>query len=75
MYKYKALKNVEIGSGILELNKGQAAPRIRARQITDLGEGLYEVTGVVQFKAGEEFGYDGEVGKALSEKLALKKKK
>lgn len=73
MQKYKALKKVELFSGILELDKKQAAPR--AHLLQDLGEGLYEITGPVQFKAGEEFGYDGEVTKAMAQDLAPADKK
>ena len=58
---------VNIASGILALNKDQAASRVHC--LEDLGDGLYEVKQPVQFKRGEEFGYDGEVNKALLQDL------
>lgn len=75
MTRYRALKKIDLFSGILELTRKQAEPR--AHQLQDLGEGLYEITGHVQFKAGEKFGYDGEVTKAMAQHLeaqSVKKK-
>lgn len=67
MQRFKTLKTVELHAGILELTKEQAAARKHSLQ--DLGEGLYEITGPVQFKAGEGFGYDGELTKAMAQDL------
>lgn len=54
-------------SGILELTYEQAASRRDA--LIDLGEDLFEITSPVQFKRGEELGYDGEVNKQLLQSL------
>jgi len=58
---------VNIAGGILALNKDQAESRVHC--LEDLGDGLYEVRKPVQFKHGEEFGYDGEINKALLQEL------
>ncbi|MCP3177300.1 hypothetical protein MJO47_09335 [Desulfuromonas sp. KJ2020] len=58
--------------GVLQLKKEQAAPRAHA--LSDLKKGLYMVNQPVQFKNGEEFGYDGAVSKSLMVDLADLKK-
>lgn len=60
--------SVNIHSGILDLAPEQAASRLHS--LADLGDGLYEVLSPVQFKRGEEIGYDGEVNKALMQQIA-----
>jgi hypothetical protein len=67
MKRYKAVNRVELHAGILELTKKQSLPRAHCLQ--DLGEGFFEITGKVEFKVGEEFGYDGEVTKAMAQDL------
>jgi len=68
MDKYRVIgRSVNVASGILELSEDQAASRNHS--LTSLGEGLYQVDGPVQFKRGEEFGYDGDVNKALMAEL------
>lgn len=64
---------VTIHSGILALSADQS--RRRRHLLTDLGEGLFEVVQQIQFKQGETFGYDGEVNKALLQKINPVKKK
>jgi hypothetical protein len=59
--------SVNIHSGILDLTHEQAASRLHS--LTDLGDGLYEVLYPVQFKRGEEIGYDGEVNKNLLQSI------
>ena len=58
---------ITLYSGILDHTPKQAASR--SSSLNDLGEGLYEIAGSVQFKVGEQIGYDGEVTKAMQEKL------
>jgi len=41
----------------------------RSHNLKPLGDGRYQIANPVQFKAGEEFGYDGELPKALAEML------
>lgn len=68
MQRYSVIgPKVEIHSGILHLSKTQAAARVHA--LDDLGEGLYQVSRPIQFKKGEEFGYDGSVNKALLQQM------
>lgn len=66
-YTVTEVTGVTIHSGILLLNDLQATARVNA--LINLGEGLYEIRGPVQFKCRETFGYDGEVNKALLEKI------
>jgi hypothetical protein len=67
MQCYTVLQPITLYSGILDLTSSQAVPRLSS--LIPLGEGLYEIAGPVQFKAGEIIGYDGEVNKALIESL------
>ena len=67
MHRYTTIAPITLHTGIVELTPEQAAPRLY--QLNDLGEGLYEITGPVQFKAGETIGYDGDINKALMERL------
>jgi hypothetical protein len=60
---------VELHTGILELTPEQAASRVGS--LADLGEGLYSVLEPVQFKRGEEIGYDGDVNKDMAEKITV----
>lgn len=53
----------EFYAGILELNPAQAASRTDC--LDNLGDGLYQIKGPVQFKRGEEIGFDGDINKAL----------
>lgn len=56
-----------IHSGVLELTKEQA--RRRLHNLKDLGRGRYEVVKPVEFKHGEEIGYDGDIPKAMGDLL------
>lgn len=62
---------------VLALSKDQVARR--RHLLTDLGEGVYRLTGTTQFKRGERIGVDGEVSKAmlalLDDAAARKKRK
>lgn len=68
MKRYTVISGpITIFSGILEMDERQASARSYA--VTPLGEGLFEVVSPVQFKNGEEFGYDGDVNKSLLQQL------
>lgn len=66
MNKVRTLQPVAFAAGTrLALTAGQV--NRRAHALKKLGEGLYETTAAVQFKVGEEFGFDGELAKNLVE--------
>lgn len=48
----------------LELSSDQAA--LRQHAVRPCGDGTFEALQALQFKVGEEIGYDGEVPKALA---------
>lgn len=52
-----------INDGVLELTKEQASPRLH--HLKPIGEGRFEVLHPVEFKAGEEIGFDGELPKSM----------
>lgn len=56
-----------VHSGQVTLTAEQAASRRHALKAVEVnpktGAGVYEVLQTIQFKRGERFGYDGEVGK------------
>lgn len=54
-------------TGILSLNPDQA--KRRAHNLQPLADGRFEIIHPVEFKAGEEFGYDGVVPKAMANEL------
>ena len=60
---------IELHSGVLNLTKGQAAVRAHNLRRTRTG---YEIVRPVQFKAGEQIGYDGELTHAMAEALSAK---
>lgn len=73
-------KSVSFGPGHrLQLSKAQAS--IRSHNLNQIDGNIYEVTNQVEFKGGEEFGFDGEVPKALmqmvetDQKMKAEKKK
>jgi len=60
-----------LGAGKLALTEGQAIPRVEAGLLAPTTrEGIYEVTGPVEFKCGETFGYDGDFSPVLLEDIA-----
>ena len=70
MRKYKVIGPfVNFHSGALSLSKDQYASRAHALEPTKT-PGEYLVLKPVQFKRGEEVGYDGEVSKALLQDLS-----
>lgn len=56
-------KGVTLHSGVLQLSAEQASARAYA--LRSLGDDLYLIEKPVQFKCGEEFGFDGEVTKVM----------
>jgi len=54
-------KSVRIAAGVLALSKAQAAARLHL--LEPLKDGEFRVVSPVEFKTGEEFGYDGELPK------------
>src|SRR5688500_18384128 len=69
--KYKVTAPyIELYSGVLTLTKEQAAVRMHnLRKI----KGGYEIARPVQFKRGEEIGYDGELTLELAEAFGVEK--
>ncbi len=64
--KVRALQTVTLGPGtVLALSERQAARR--AHLLLPEGSGRYRTVASVQFKAGEEFGVDAELPKALAD--------
>lgn len=67
MNTYKANAPVRLVMGVLKLTEKQAARRAHVlREVEDSEGGVYELIGETQFKAGEEFGYDGKVPKSVA---------
>lgn len=66
MKRYRVTaRSVEIHAGVLQLTDEQAIPR--AHRMEKCGKGCWRVSdGPVQFKVGEEFGYDGDLPKDLA---------
>lgn len=59
-----------ISNGVLHLTDEQV--KHRERHLKKLGKGRYEVTGAVQFKCGEEIGYEGDLPKSMADNLTEK---
>lgn len=65
--KYTAQSVVSFGAGSdLGLSKPQADARIASLHPVDGRKGWYTTTAPVQFKAGEEFQYDGDLPKGVA---------
>ena len=59
-----------IGSGSLVLSEAQAGPRLIAGTIRPgKKDGIFDVVGLVTFKRGEIFGYDGELPPSMLEDM------
>ena len=57
---------VDVLSGQVKLSAEQARARLHNLKAVDTkkdGSGVYQVTNPIQFKRGETFGFDGDVGK------------
>jgi membrane protein involved in colicin uptake len=71
MQKYIVTEKVAvIVQGVLHLTDEQV--KHRERNLKKLGKGRYELTGAVQFKRGEEIGYEGDLPKSIAENLTTK---
>lgn len=57
--------SARINSGVLELTKEQAGPRLHNLKL--IKGNKYEVLNTVEFKRGEVFGYDGDLPKVLAD--------
>lgn len=56
--------------GVLVLTDKQAA--VRSHNLKQVGKNRYEIVNPVEFKAGEEIGYEGDLPKSLAENLTAK---
>ena len=59
--------SARINSGVLELTKEQAGPRLHNLKL--IKGNKYEVLNTVEFKRGEVFGFDGDLPKVLASAL------
>lgn len=57
-------RSLQIHTGVLVLTAAQAGPRMH--NLKDLGRSRYEVLRPVEFKLGEQIGYEGELPKTLA---------
>ena len=69
MNRYTTTAVVNLTSGTLELSKDQARRRIHA--LEKVSDGKYLIKSLVQFKAGETFGYDGVIPKDAAEGVLI----
>jgi hypothetical protein len=73
MKTYRASKFVTLPSGNVRLTKDQE--RRRSHAIEKVKGREFKIIAPIGFKAGEEFGYDGEIPKALASSIEAVKKK
>lgn len=64
MKTYTVNHPLTIQSGILQLTKEQAKPRMH--NINALSNDTFLIINAVNFKAGEVFGYDGDLPKSVA---------
>ncbi len=67
MERYLTTDKVDLLSGVLDLSEDQA--RRRKGWLKKLESGLFEIIKPVQFKAGEVFGFEGELSKYHLERM------
>mgnify|MGYP000945068412 CR=1 FL=1 len=68
LISYQTTAPVTLGAGaVLRLSAAQAASRRAALQVC--ADGAFVTVAPVQFKAGEVFGYEGPLPKALADDL------
>jgi hypothetical protein len=68
LIRYQATAPVTLGAGaVLGLSPAQAASRRSALQT--VADGVFAAVAPLQFKAGEVFGYEGPLPKALADSL------
>ena len=65
MRQFKATAVTTLFGGNLELDKDQL--RRRRHLVTENEDGTHAIDKSVMFKAGEEFGYDGDIPKSLAD--------
>jgi hypothetical protein len=58
-------KAAVIPAGIIALDADQA--KARSHNLKAAGTGRFEIVRPIEFKAGEEFGYDGALPKSIAE--------
>ena len=63
MRKIKTVNITTLSSGNVQLSEAQASPRLH--NLKHINGDIYEIANPIQFKAGEELGYDGEINKTL----------
>lgn len=64
MIIYTTTEPVTLTGGILELDSDQV--RRRVHYLKKLEDGRFEIVNPINFKAGETFGFDGDVPKAIA---------
>lgn len=62
--------SARLTSGVLVLTDKQAA--VRSHNLKQVGKNRYEIVNPVEFKAGEEIGYEGNLPKSLADNLTGK---
>lgn len=68
MKEYKAKAVISLHAGKVALTPEQVAPRMHALE-EEKKKGVYTIKDTIHFKAGEVFGYDGDIPKVLSDKV------
>lgn len=63
MKRIRVINAANFGSGRLQLSTEQAKARLH--NLKHVKDDIYEIDKPVQFKAGEEIGFDGEINKLL----------
>lgn len=67
MIIYTTTEPVTLTGGILELDSDQV--RRRVHYLKKLEDGRFEIVNPINFKAGETFGFDGDVPKAIAKSM------
>lgn len=70
MNKYVVTNPVTLRSGVVRLTKEQASKRAHA--LEPAGKDCYHILGQIQFKDGEEIGYEGDLPKSMADNLTTK---
>ena len=70
MQRIKTLEKVQLTSGLLALSNAQAGARRHLLEPVNDEPGVYLIMDTNTFKAGEVFGYEGPIPKALAKQLA-----
>lgn len=70
MNSLRTIKTTRLSSGTVVLSDRQAEGR--EPSLDNVGGGVYRILKTIQFKAGEEFQYDGDVPKGFTETIGTK---